>query len=197
MKLPERLKSILGRWYDAGRGTDDGTDDEDSYWEEVGAKREEYDEESLRRLHQDFKFTLNQHLSGFSEISERAGRLFRFNGLVVTILIAVGSQINYNDFLNNEVKSGIALLLFSALIGLGGQLLQSVRVGTGPNDFAVHDKAKLREHEYIRWIISTGYIDWIETARRKSKRKARIVTAGYLLSIVGLILIIWGIYLVL
>lgn len=166
-------------------------------WKATGDLREGYDIDTLRRFHEDIQFTMDHQLSVFTELTEKARRLFRFSGLVLTIFVAAGSQGGYEQYLNAQVKWGLLLLLISAVIGLLGQLSQSVAVGPGEQEFYVNEKGKLREHEYIRWIIRTGYLQWIDQARRKSKRKGRFIEIGYVLSIIGLGLVVWGIYLTL
>lgn len=158
---------------DRDHETDEETTRGDEIMEHV--ERRSLDPETLRRTHEDAKLTLRRNLETFTGLSEMAFRLVRMNALVVTIVVAAASQVRTGRYLNALTVAAVLLFVASVVLALVGYTNRRVDTGVGGPVFEKAVAYRLREDEYLEWVLTEGYARWIERAVEKSDRKERWV----------------------
>lgn len=130
------------------------------------------DPDALKHAHIDAQFVLEQTIQTFSDLSDKAFRLIRLNGLVLTILVAILSNVqNTPEYVNIPSVAAVLLFLSSTLFAIRGYMTQTFDSGVSTDVFETLRKFKLRETEYLNWILTRGYPQWIETGATKTDNK--------------------------
>ncbi|CQH64082.1 uncharacterized protein HHUB_4271 (plasmid) [Halobacterium hubeiense] len=152
----------------------------------------------LRRQHEDIRHTLDHHLGDFEEQAERANRIARFDGIILTIFVGLLSSTGVDIPLNLFVimSSGAVLLLAAVILGLWEQRGREVDGGPKESTIDVANAHDMGEEKYLEWILTTGYSDWVKNARGKAGERAKDVETIARLSIIGLTLLLGGTLLV-
>ncbi|MDL0129319.1 hypothetical protein PNP59_00030 [Halobacterium salinarum] len=146
----------------------------------------------LRRQHEDIQHTLNHHLNDFEEQAERANRIARFDGIVLTIFVGFISQIDggipLSVFLVMVV--GMGVVLSAVGLGLWEQRGREVEGGPHESTIQVAKEHEMGEEDYLEWILTEGYSDWVEDARKQAAKRTEEVRLITTLSIIGIILLL-------
>lgn len=161
---------------------------------ERAAKRRDLDADALGRAHEDAHLVLEQTLQLFSDLSDEAFRLVRLNALVVTILIGIVSQVRTPTHVNVFSVASVLLFVASALFGLAGYLITTVDRGIGTTTFAKLTEYKLRETEYLNWVLTLGYPKWIGNAVERVETKERWIRRSLVAFLAGLATLLVGIF---
>jgi len=142
----------------------------------------------LKQQHDDLRRTLDHHLNDFEEQAERANRIARFDGVVLAIFVGFLSnssqEIPLQLFL--MMVLGFSILLLAVGKGLWEQT--GVKVVGGPKETVVKQGSEyeMGEEEYLEWILSEGYSEWMRDAREKAADRAEHVQFIAQLSILGI-----------
>lgn len=150
------------------------------------AQRQDLDADALERAHEDAQFTMEQTLQLFSDLSDEAFRPVRLNAVVLTILIASASQVEVESYVNVFSVAAVFLFVGSALFALGGYLITTVHRGIDTETFDRLTAYKLREEEYLNWILTLGYPEWIESGVAKVDRKEQWLRRSLVALLAGL-----------
>jgi len=171
---------------DASAGTDDGESTTREARLERAAKRRDFDADALERAHEDARFTLAQTLQLFSDLSGKAFRLIRLNALVITILVAVASQVRVRTYVNVLSVASVLLLLWSSLLALAAYLTTTFNRGFDAAAFDHFVGYRLREDEYLAWVLTRAYPRWIADGTVKVNRKERWIRRSLVAFIAGI-----------
>ncbi len=110
------------------------TADSDS---ETGSDTPDLNPETLKLLRDDLQRTHQESLTNVGELSTKATRIIQLNGLVLTILASVASQITLSEYLNRG--SLISVSAFVCSILLAGIAFRNKPVKTGPQKSLAED----------------------------------------------------------
>jgi Ca2+/Na+ antiporter len=160
---------------------------------ERAAKRRDFDADALERAHEDARFTLTQTLQLFSDLSGKAFRLIRLNALVITILVAVASQVRVRTYVNVLSVASLLLFVASTLFALVGYLVTTVDRGIDAATFDKLTEYKLRESEYLNWILTLGYPKWIDDVVEQIETKERWIRRSLVAFLAGITTLLVGI----
>ena len=135
--------------------------DETMTWRErrlrKAAEQRELDSDALERAHVDAQLVLEQTLHLFSDLSDEAFRLVRLNALVLTILLAITSQVRVARFVNLLSVASLFPFVASSLFALVGYMTTTIDRGIDTETFDKLTTYKLRKKEYLNWILTLGY----------------------------------------
>lgn len=181
------------------RTTTTEQDTVDNRWEELPEEvrekfesRDRDDLETLRTVQQDINQTLERHLQALPAISNKALQIIRLNGIILTILLAVSSQVeNIEIYLNLLTGIGLVSLGLSTIVALVGYRSVEATIGLGANDIEFILRTKMKEEEYLKRSISDT-ARWVEQAERKNAKMSRIVKCSLRIFVFGLLLTVIG-----
>ncbi|MFC7079968.1 hypothetical protein [Halorussus caseinilyticus] len=166
-------------------------DDREAKLKQVAEERD-LDPDALERAHSDAQLVLEQTLQTFSDLSDTAFRLVRLNGLVLTILVAVSSNVrNLRTYVNVLSVGAVLLFIGSAFFATLSYTRQTVDGGVSTDAFDKLTEYKLREDEYLNWVLTLGYPKWIENGVEKSDEKEQWIEYS-LLAFLGAIMMLLG-----
>ena len=157
------------------------------------AERRDHDADALERAHEDAQLTLDQTLQSFSDLSGKAFRLIRLNALVLTILVAITSQITVSRFVNVPSVASLLLFLWSGTAALFAYLTTTFNRGFEATTFEKAVKYRLRKTEYLRWVLVQGYPKWIADGAEKVNRKELWIRRSLVAFIAGITALLAGI----
>lgn len=157
------------------------------------AERRELDPDALERAHEDAQLVLEQTLQLFSDLSDKAFRLVRLNALILTMLIAIASQVHVREYANTLSVAAILLFVTSSLFALVGYLSTAVDRGIHTGTFDKLTTYKLREDEYLNWVLTLGYPEWIGDAVTKAEYKEQWVRRSLVAFLAGTAALLAGI----
>lgn len=151
--------------------------------------------EMLRRAHGDLKRTLDQHISAIDELIDRAGRLIRFNILIISAYIAAlaSTGSNAGDYINIIILTGLGVLITSIFLGLTVLWTTEVHPGVGGEIVSSSIQKGRTEREYLNGILSESYPKMIDTAESTAQSKNRRYTAAQILAAVGIVIFVIGV----
>lgn len=171
--------------------------------EEKLAQRKNPDLGALQRAHEDAQRTLDGTLEVFSESAGKAGKIVRFNGVVLALLLTVGTNIeNIGKYLNyNQLESwpllvGIFVVTGATVAALHGHRVESVKNGVSTDRLKYVRENSLTESEYLQWVLADGYEEWIDTANNQAHNRATYVQYVLISSMIGFALVFIGIIIV-
>jgi hypothetical protein len=156
-------------------------------------QRTELDSDALRRAHEDAQFVLEKTFQMWSHHSEKAFRLIRLNAIVLTILIAVSSLVPVARYRNVATVTSLLFFIGSALLALVGYRPPNAIYGLHPNVFEKLTEYKLREGEYLNWILTLGYSAWIAEDIRRLSRNERWIRLSLIAFLIGVLTLLTGI----
>lgn len=157
------------------------------------AKRRDLDADALERAQEDAHLVLEQTLQLFSDLSDKAFRLVRLNALVLTILIAVASQVRVVNYVNVLSVASLLLFVTSTLFALVGYLITTVDRGIDAATFTKLTEYKLRRSEYLHWVLTLGYPKWIGDAVEKADTKEQWIRRSLVALLAGIATLLGGI----
>lgn len=175
---------------------DDDTEDEETERErrlQKAAQRRDLDPDALERVHEDAQFTMEQTLQLFSDLSGKAFRLIRLNAVVLTILVAIASQITVRRFVNVPSVASLLLFIGSAAFALFGYLTTTYNRGFDATAFERSVEYRLRQTEYLKWVLMKGYPEWIAEGAEKVNRKELWIRRSLVACIAGIATLLVGI----
>lgn len=126
-------------------------------------------------------------------LSEKAFRLFRLNAIVLTILIAVSSLVPLARYRNVATVTSLVFFTGSALLALIGYRSPIMVYGIDPDSFEKLTTYKLREEEYLNWILTLGYSARIAEDMRRFARNERWIRLSLVAFLTGLLTLLAGI----
>lgn len=157
------------------------------------AEQREPDPKALQRAHSDAQLVLEQTLETFSDLSDKAFRLIRLNGLVLTVLVAVSSNVqDIQLYINTPSVSSILLFISSILFAVLGYMTRTVDGGVSTNAFDKLAEYNLREDEYLNWILTLGYPKWIDNGVEKSDTKEQWIEYSLIAFLGGITMFLAG-----
>lgn len=156
------------------------------------AKQRDFDSAALVRAQSDAQFVLQRTLETFSELSDKAFRLIRMNGLVITVLIAAASQVNVPTYTNTLTVGSVILFIGSVFFAVLAYMTQTVDGGVNVGAFRKLATYRLKEVEYLHWILTNGYPEWIENGVEKGNRKERWIRSSLIAFLAGFTMLISG-----
>lgn len=159
---------------------------------EQASEQRNLDTEALGHAHSDAQLVLEQTLESFSNLSDKAFRLIRLNGLVVTILVAMSSQIPVEKYLNVSLVASVTSFIASASFAVVAYRIQTVDGGIRTEAFQKLTQYKLREKEYLDWVLTKGYPKWIIDGVRKTNRKDRWIRYSLFAFAIGIVTLLAG-----
>lgn len=178
---------------EANARSDDGRAEDREQRLRKAIERREFDADALERAHEDARFTAEQTLQSFSNLSDKAFRLIRLNAVVLTILVAIASQISVGRYVNVSSVASLLLFVWSALFALIGYLTTTFNRGFDASIFDKPSRYRLRETEYLNWILTRAYPKWIADGVEKVNRKERWVRRSLVAFIAGMTTLTVGI----
>lgn len=159
--------------------------------------RRESDLDALELAHSDAQFTMEQTLRSFANLSGKAFRLIRLNAVVITILVAIASQVRIERYVSVLSVASLLLFISSALCALVAYLTTTFNRGFDGETFEKLVTYKVRETEYLNWVLTSGYGEWIGDSAEKVHRKERWVRLSLVAFIAGITTLLGGILLTL
>ncbi|USZ68219.1 hypothetical protein NGM10_00400 [Halorussus salilacus] len=153
------------------------------------------DTDALAHARADAQVVLEQTIQTFTDLSDKAFRLVRLNGLVVTIVIAISSQIETKAYVNVASLASILLFICSALFAIIGYRIRTIDGGISTDAFQKLTSYKLREKEYLNWVLTLGYPKWIADGVQKTNRKERWIGYSLLAFLGGMAMLLAGTFL--
>ena len=156
------------------------------------AKQRNLDPAARERAQSDAQFVLKQSLETFSGLSDKAFRLIRMTGLVSTVLVAAASQVNVANYSNTLTVGSVLLFTSSVFFAVLGYMTETVDSGVSVEVFHTLATYRLREGEYLHWILTMGYPEWIEDGIQKSDRKERWIRYSLVAFLAGLSMLVSG-----
>lgn len=146
----------------------------------------------LRRQHEDLRHTLNHHLDDFEEQAERANRIARFDGIVLTIFVGLFSTTTRHIplWLFSVIVLGFALVTAAIVIALWEQRGREVEGGPGEGTIQQANEYEMSEEDYLEWILEDAYTKSIIDAREKVGGRVEDVELIARLSIVGIVVLL-------
>ena len=168
------------------------TADSDS---ETGSDTPDLNPETLKLLRDDLQRTHQESLTNVGELSTKATRIIQLNGLVLTILASVASQITLSEYLN--VGSLISVSAFVCSILLAGIAFRNKPVKTGPQKSLAEDTIEnnFSETQYLLQVTYRGYAEWIEEADQVITERAKFIQWAIYSFILGILALLAGIVL--
>ena len=157
------------------------------------ANRPDLDADALERAHEDARFTMEQTLQSFSDLSGKAFRLIRLNALVLTILVAIASQVSVGRYVNVPSVASLLLFIGSAVFGLIAYLTTTFNKGFDETTFEKLITYRLRHQEYLKLVLVHGYPEWIADGIAKVNRKEIWVRRSLVAFIAGISTLLVGI----
>lgn len=156
------------------------------------ASQRELDARALGHAHGDAQVVLEQTLQTFADLSDKAFRLVRLNGLVITILIAIASQVELKAYANIPSVASLLLFISSTLFAVLAYKIQTIDGGISTEAFQKLTAYKLREKEYLNWVLTLGYPLWITDGVRKSNQKEQWIRYSLLAFLGGIVMLLAG-----
>jgi hypothetical protein len=153
----------------------------------------EIDDSALKQVHTDIIRTLNRSLDVQVKLGDKSIQLVQIDGLLLTILVGAGVQLGFGPYMNLLTASGVILILVSMCAGVAGYLTKQVHIGIGPEDIEVVSEYNLSESEYLHWVTSRGYSQWVRESETTNNRKEKWVQIAIFALLIGMILIVAGI----
>lgn len=178
---------------DGNAENDDAKETERERRLKKATEREDLDADALERVHEDARFTVEQTLQSFSDLSGKAFRLIRLNSIVLTILVAIASQTTVRRFVNVASVASLLLFIWSAVFALFAYLATTFNRGFDANILGKPAKYRLREAEYLTWTLSRAYPKWIADGVEKVNQKERWIRRSLVAFIAGITTLIVGI----
>lgn len=178
---------------DGSAENDDAEETERERRLKKATEREDLDADALERAHEDAQFTMEQTLQSFSDHSGKAFRLIRLNALVLTILVAIASQTTVSRLINVPSVASILLFIWSAVFALFAYLTTTFNRGFDASTLDKPTKYRLRETEYLVWILTRAYPKWIADGAEKVNQKERWIRRSLIAFIAGITTLIVGI----
>ena len=136
---------------------------------------------------------LEQTLHLFSDLSDKAFRLVRLNALVLTILLAITSQVRVARFVNLLSVASLLLFLASSLFALVGYMTTTIDRGISTGTFDKLTTYKLRKKEHLNWVLTLGYPKWIADGIEKVDMKEKWIRRSLVAFIAGITTLLAGI----
>lgn len=151
----------------------------------------EFDDEALAMMREDASKTLDRTLQKHDGHQKKAVQLIQVNGVVLSLLLAAGTQIRPNLSLlaAGVLFVGSALLSGYALIGT------KVNIGLDPEQVTANIEAELDKNLYLRWYLEEFYYPAFNDLSDKTADRARRVRyslysflGGLLMTVVGIVM---------
>ncbi|WP_132060558.1 hypothetical protein [Halorussus amylolyticus] len=158
-------------------------------------ERRTVDADALDSAHEDARLVLEQTLRLFSDLSNEAFRLIRLNALVITILVAVTSQVTVRLYSNVSSVASLLLFVASTAFALAGYMTTTVNRGIDTRTFGKLTTYKLDQTEYLNWVLTLGYPKWIADGVRKTDRKEQWIRRSFVAFFAGFATLLAGILL--
>jgi hypothetical protein len=158
----------------------------------VTVTRREPEAPTLRRAQADAQLVLERTLDTFTELSETAFRLIRVNSLVMTILLAGASQVRTARYLNALTVGAVVLFVVSVLFAVVSYTSRRIESGVGPDVFETAVRYRLSEAEYLDWMLSEGYGNWIERGIAENDYRERWIRYSFVAFLTGMVALIGG-----
>lgn len=178
---------------DGNAESDDGAVTERERRLKKATEREDLDADALERAHEDAHLVLEQTLQLFSDLSDKAFRLVRLNALILTILVAVASQVRVEDYVNVFSVASVLLFVTSILFALIGYMMTTVDRGIDTATFGKLTEYKLRKSEYLNWVLTLGYPKWISDVIENVETKEQWVRRSLVAYLAGTTTLLVGI----
>lgn len=157
------------------------------------AEERQPDPDALERGHSDAQLVLERTLETFSDLSDEAFRLIRLNGLVVTILVAVASNVReLRSFVNILSVGAVLLFIGSIFFAIVSYTIQTVDSGVSTEAFNKLTEYKLREDEYLNWVLTLGYPKWIDSGVERRDKKEEWVEYSLIAFSAGITMLLGG-----
>lgn len=149
----------------------------------------EYDDEALMLMRQDASKTLERTLQKHDAHQKKATQLIQINGVVISLLLAAGSQVGLNCLL----VLGGASFVISAL--LSGYALRGARlkIALSSEQIASNIEAELTKNQYLRWYFEHFYYQSFKDLNKKTTKRAERVRNSLRAFLGGIVLIAIGI----
>ncbi|WP_276301632.1 hypothetical protein [Halorussus lipolyticus] len=109
------------------------------------------------------------------------------------MLIAIASQVRVREYVNILSVAAILLFVTSSVCALVGYLSTAVDRGIHTGTFDKLTTYKLREDEYLNWVLTLGYPDWIGDAVTKAEYKEQWVRRSLVAFLAGTAALLAGI----
>lgn len=169
---------------------DDSTSADEDTPVTVGQRRPEV--RTLRRAHSDAQLVLARTLDTFADLSRLAFRLIRVNALVMTILLAGTTQVRTSYYVNVLTIGAVALFVISVLFALLSYTSRRIESGVGPAVLKIVSGYRLSEAEYLDWVLTEGYGNWIERGIAENDYREQWVRYSLVAFLAGMVALIGG-----
>lgn len=155
----------------------------------------QYDIEAYRQAIVDARRTLDQQLTAFNDIGEKAWRLVRLNGLIATVYVAAVANtfedLAFTPITMTIIGFGGVFLGISTLLAMIGQREHSVPIGQSPDSLRSLRETDPTEIAYLYKTIES-YEQWIDIVNKRTSSNARAVNWSKYVLLCGIMLIIAG-----
>lgn len=151
--------------------------------------------ETLKLLRNDLQRTHQEALTNATELSTKATKIIQLNGLILTILVSVASQVTLSEYLN--VGTLISVVAFICSMLIAGIAFRNQSIKMGPRKPVAEDTIEnnFSEIQYLLHITYRGYADWIEDANEVIDERSKFVQWAIYSFVLGIIALLVGIVL--
>lgn len=153
---------------------------------------EKLDDETLESLLQDARFSYQQSLNNLTELRDKAIAMIQINGVVLTILASVTTQIDVPEYTNKLTI--FALLGFTISIVVAGISIRSRQVGGGIRESTVDSVIErlLSPTQYYLFMIKKEYAPHNRQALNEIKSRKKEIQISVVAFIIGVIFLMAG-----
>lgn len=149
----------------------------------------EFDDETLQLLREDAGKTVDRLIQKHDAHQKKAVQMIQVNGVVISLLLAAGTQISLNVLL---ILGGVAFL-GSALLSGWALRGRKIDVGLAPQQVTAHIQHEISKTQYLRWYLEGFYSDAFNDLNSKTNTRARRVQFSVYAFLGGLVLTASGI----
>jgi hypothetical protein len=131
-------------------------------------------------------------LGDFEEQAERANRIARFDGIVLTIFVGLFSTTSRDipHWIFLIIVLGFSLVTMAIIIALWEQRGREVEGGPSEGTLQQAEKYSMPEEDYLYWILDDAYTKCIQDAREKAGARTEDVERVARLSIMGIVILL-------
>lgn len=150
-------------------------------------------EDTLKEMHKDLRVTHQGQLDNLNELRDIGLRIIQVNGLVLTILASLATQVRLTSYVN--VATVLSVIGFIGSTIIAGTTLINREVDGGITKSAT---AEIVDHEltssqYYMYMARDGYGAWIKDTGDIIDKRAKKIQWAVILFIGSILLLVAGI----
>jgi VIT1/CCC1 family predicted Fe2+/Mn2+ transporter len=162
------------------------------------SKRENEEEKStdievLRHAHAGAQETLGRQIQYFPELDNKALQLVQLNGIVLSIIAGIFIIVDFQLRNFSVIIFTVIPFVLSILLSLLSYQTTPLVIGLSESDLDIVNDYNFSEKEFLQWIISRGYQEWIQRNQSEYRRRSFYIQSSLYAFVLGVLLLTVGI----